>query len=249
MNRGLKYSIAESFPAARWGLCAIAAAFSAVVGVYKYIELSDMAAAGFSSLEITWLIFNDIINVVFIYLPLYLFIICGVISGESCGDIRIIRTGGRKAWLVSKFLCILINTAAFMALIFAINFFAASRAFYHSFSWSSGFVSLNVMSGYSALDFAYPPAATVGGSLVYMFAFYLFCGTAGMFVAVLRDREDISLLVSLILGIGAGLLSNYFPQKDALSQLLRFGAAGLLCAAFFALSLFAALRKDFIRRN
>ena len=84
----IRYNISESFNLVRWCLTIIAFAFACVVSVAKYIQISDMTAITFSSLEITYLILNDTVSLIYIYLPLYLFLICGIMFDDNFGSLE-----------------------------------------------------------------------------------------------------------------------------------------------------------------
>ena len=87
--RGVFFSLTEHIPAARWCLAMAVISFTAAVSVYKYIDIADTAA--FSSLEALFLIITDVTNIVFIYLPLYLFTVCGIMFDSGFGGIEILR--------------------------------------------------------------------------------------------------------------------------------------------------------------
>jgi len=196
-------------------------AFTAVVSVYKYIDLSDMAATAFSSLETVFLNLTDSINIIFIYLPLYLFIISGIVTTDNFGANGIIKYGSRGGWLISKLILLILNTAAFFILLFGMNMLAAHRVFPFSSSWSSGFISLRVMMGQSALDFVYPPLTTLGISVLALFLLYLLCGAVSVLTAVLTEKEELALLASLLFGISAGLINMSVTANDAFANTVR----------------------------
>ncbi|MDU7538059.1 MAG: hypothetical protein E7K67_13830, partial [Peptostreptococcaceae bacterium] len=98
----IRYNISESFNLVRWCLTIIAFAFACVVSVAKYIQISDMTAITFSSLEITYLILNDTVSIIYIYLPLYLFLICGIMFDDNFGSLEVIKCQSRGKWLVGK---------------------------------------------------------------------------------------------------------------------------------------------------
>ncbi|MDE6710725.1 MAG: hypothetical protein K2J76_09590, partial [Oscillospiraceae bacterium] len=133
--RGVMFSLSEHIPAARWCLALTVIAFTAVVSVYKYIDIADMAA--FSSFEALFLIITDTVNIVFIYLPLYLFTVCGIMFDSGFGGIEILRCGSRPRWLAGKLITYLINKLTFFAAVFIINYIVCSRAFNFSSLWSS----------------------------------------------------------------------------------------------------------------
>ncbi|MDE6600524.1 MAG: hypothetical protein K2K34_10655, partial [Oscillospiraceae bacterium] len=160
--RGLGFSLSEHIPAARWCLALAVTAFTAAVSVRKYIDLAETAA--FSSFEALFMMITDITNIVFIYLPLYLFTVCGIMFGNDFGGIDILRCGSRGRWLAGKAITYAVNTALFFAAVLIINLAVCSRTFEFSDVWSSGFVGFRVMTGSPAADFAAPPLPTIIGA-------------------------------------------------------------------------------------
>ena len=113
-------TLSMHLPAARWCLAVIVISFVSVVSVYKYIDMSDMAV--FSSLETMYLIQTDTMNTVFIYLPLYLFIVSGIMFDDGFGETGILRFRSRREWTVIKALVYAVNTVLFFGVILLINF-------------------------------------------------------------------------------------------------------------------------------
>lgn len=236
------FSLSEHIPAARWCLAMAVIAFTAVVSVYKYIDLADSAA--FSSLEALFLIITDITNVIFIYLPLYLFVVCGIMFDSGFGGIEILRCGSRLAWLAGKLITYIVNTVIFFAAVFVINYVVCSRAFYFSDTWSSGFVSVRVMLGHSALDFSAPPIPTVIGASASVLLLYMLCGTVNMLVSLLTGRESAALFFSLFAGIGLGLLNMSVTSNSGVSQIMRCIVLLAVSAAMYVFCISAVNKKD-----
>lgn len=236
------FSLSEHIPAARWCLAMAVIAFTAVVSVYKYIDLADSAA--FSSLEALFLIITDITNVIFIYLPLYLFVVCGIMFDSGFGGIEILRCESRPAWLAGKLITYIVNTVIFFAAVFVINYVVCSRAFYFSDTWSSGFVSVRVMLGHSALDFSAPPIPTVIGASASVLLLYILCGTVNMLVSLLTGRESAALFFSLFAGIGLGLLNMSVTSNSGASQIMRCIVLLAVSAAVYVFCISAVNKKD-----
>ena len=240
--KGTLFSLSEHIPAARWCLAMIVIAFTAVVSIYKYIDLAETAT--FSSFEALFLIITDITNVIFIYLPLYLFVVCGIMFDSGFGGIEILRCGSRPAWLAGKLITYIVNTVIFFGAVFVINFVVCSRVFYLSDTWSSGFVGVRVMMGYSAMDFSAPPIPTVIMASVSVLLLYMLCGTVNMLVSLLSGRESAALFFSLFAGIGLGLLNMSVTTNSGRSQLLRCIVLLTVSAAVYVFCIFAANKKD-----
>lgn len=240
--RGLRFSLTEHIPAARWCLALAVIAFTAAVSVRKYIDLAETAA--FSSFEALFMMITDITNIVFIYLPLYLFTVCGIMFGSDFGGIDILRCGSRGRWLVGKAITYAVNTVLFFAAVFGINLAVCSRTFEFSGVWSSGFVGFRVMTGSPASDFSTSPLPTIIGAAVSALLLYLFCGMINMFFSLLTGRESAALFVSLFAGIALGLLNMTAGSNGLESQLLRCLILAVSAAAVYVFSAAAVGRKD-----
>ena len=238
--RGLGFSLSEHIPAARWCLALAVTAFTAAVSVRKYIDLADTAA--FSSFEALFMMITDITNIVFIYLPLYLFTVCGIMFGNDFGGIDILRCGSRGRWLAGKAITYAVNTLVFFAAVLIINLAVCSRTFEFSDVWSSGFVGFRVMTGSPAADFAAPPLPTIMGAAFSALLLYLFCGMINMFFSLVTGRESAALFVSLFAGIALGLLNMMSGSNSRGSQLLRCLVLAVSSAAVYVFSA-AAVRK------
>lgn len=241
--RGAMFSLSEHIPAARWCLALAVIAFTAVVSVHKYIDLADMAA--FSSFETLFMIITDITNIVFIYLPLYLFTVCGIMFDSGFGGIEILRCGSRPAWLAGKLITYIVNTVLFFAAMFIINFAVCSRAFNFSDVWSSGFIGFRVMLGQPSSDFTAPPVPTIAAASAAVLLFYILCGMINMLVSLLTDKEATALFVSLFEGIALGLANMTVISNNASSHILRCVILAASSAAVYVFCIAAVSKKDF----
>lgn len=236
-------SITGHFPVLRWCLSVIVIAFSAVVSVYKYIDMADTAT--FSSLEVMYMILTDVTNIVFIYLPLYLFIVSGIMFDEGFGEIGVVRYGSRKKWLFVKFLTYILNTLVFFGIILIINLTVSSQVFNYSDIWSGDFVGFRVMTGQPSSDFSYPPVPTIISASFGVFALYFFCGTVNMLVSLLTSKESAGLFISLIFGILLGLLNMILISGSLMSQLIRIAVLTVMAVITYFLCMPFLKRKDF----
>ena len=241
--RGALFSLTEHIPAARWCLALAVIAFTAVVSVHKYIDMADMAA--FSSFEVLFLILTDITNIVFIYLPLYLFTVCGIMFDSGFGGVEILRCGSRSSWLAGKLITYIVNTVLFFAALFIINYAVCTRAFNFSSVWSSGFVGFRVMMGQSANDFSAPPLPTIIAASFAVLFLYVLCGMINMLVSLLTSRESAALFTSLFAGIALGLANMTIASNSAKSQILRCAVLALSSAAVYVFCTAAVNKKNF----
>lgn len=244
--RGLSFSLGEHIPAARWCLALAVTAFTAAVSVHKYIELADTAA--FSALETLFMIMTDITNIVFIYLPLYLFIVCGIMFDSGFGGIEILRCGSRESWLAGKLVTYLANTVLFFVAVFIINLAVCTRAFGFSEVWSSGFVGFRLMAGQPSSDFAAPPVPTIAAACAAMLLFYTFCGMVNMLVSLCSSRESAALLISLLTGIAAGL-SDITSTGSVGHRIFRCIVLAAASAAVYVFCIAAVRKKDFVGKK
>ena len=235
--------VTEHFPVMRWCFSVIVIAFSAVVSIYKYIDMSEMTA--FSSPEAMFLLLTDVTNIVFIYLPLYLFIVSGIMFDTGFGEIGVIRFGSRKRWLFSKLITYILNTLIFFGIIILINFTVSSQVFNFSDVWSGNFVGFRVMMGQPASDFADKPLPVIITASAAVFMLYMFCGTVNMFISLLTSRESAGLFISLIFGILLGLLNMLIISGGLSSQLIRIAVLFVSAVIMYLLSLPVLKRKDF----
>ncbi len=239
----LAYGLFGHLPAARWCLALGVIAFTAVVSVHKYIDMADMAA--FSCLEVMYMILTDTMNAVFIYLPLYLFIVCGIMFDEGFGEIGILRYSGRGEWLASKLLTYGANTLVFFAVVLLMNFAVSWRVFNFSDVWSGDFVGFCIMSGQSASDFAYPPVPTIAAASAAVFMLYLLCGFVNMLFSLISDRESVGLLVSVLTGIALGI-ADMLAFSDGLTSRINICVILLAaCVIVCALCRGAVRKKSF----
>lgn len=217
MNRKIIiYNISESFNVVRWCLIAITFAFVAIVSIAKYINLSDATSITFSSLETTYLILNDTVSIVYIYLPLYLFVICGLMFDDNFGSLDIIKCKSPGKWLANKYVTLLFYTLIFFAFLFGMNFLISYQVFPYSSSWSSDFMNVQILLGQEVRNFAYGPLITIGLSLASVFFLYLFAGTVSIVFSVITNKEAYALLFSLMIGILTNI--SFIAGFDIMNQ-------------------------------
>lgn len=245
----IRYNISESFNLVRWCLTIIAFAFVAVVSVAKYIQISDMTSITFSSLETTYLILNDTISIIYIYLPLYLFLVCGIMFDDNFGSLEVIKCQSRGKWLLSKWVTLLFYTIIFFVALFGLNFLISDQVFPFSTSWSSDFINVQIIMGQSAKNFIYTPVQTIGLSLISVFALYLTLGMLSMVFALLTNKEAYALFASLVVGI---LISVTFVYGLALTSKMSLDAFawrnGILAIGMLVIGCLAlriTYRRDF----
>ncbi len=222
MRRILRYNISESFNVVRWCLTVIAFAFVAVVSVAKFVQLADLTSLTFSSLEITYLVLSDTTNIVYIYLPLYLFLICGMMFDDNFGTLEVIKCGTRFKWVLSKFMTLLFYTFAYFIVLFVLNFLISYQVFPYSEVWSSDFLKVQVMMGEQVQSFTYSPMTTIGLALLSTFLLYFCVGSMSVFFSLVTNREAYALFASLLCGLGISALFVFVLE----------GTKGVSVAAF-----------------
>lgn len=249
LRRIISYNISESFNVVRWCIAVIAFAFVAVVSVAKYVELSNMAAITFSSLETTYLILNDPTNIAYIYLPLYLFLICGIMFDDNFGTLEVIKCRSRRNWIISKYTTLLFYTVMYFVVLFVMNFLISDQVFPYSQVWSSDFVNVQVLMGQSPKNFVFTPLVTIGLSLASMFSLYLCAGTCSVVFSLVTNREADALFLSLGIGIILSTLFVFVLDMTSQMSVQAFGFRnGILWAIIFVLCTVAyslTNRRDF----
>ena len=245
----IRYNISESFNLVRWCLTIIAFAFACVVSVAKYIQISDMTAITFSSLEITYLILNDTVSIIYIYLPLYLFLICGIMFDDNFGSLEVIKCQSRGKWLVGKWVTLLFYTLLFFVALFTLNFLISDQVFPFSASWSSDFLKVQVTMGQSARNFIYTPFQTIGLSLGSVFSLYLAVGMLSMVFSLLTHKEAYALFLSLIIGILTSAVFMYVLDFTSQMSVASFAWRNGILFASMVLAFIGALwityKRDF----
>lgn len=234
--RKLVFHLSCGFHPLRWCLFAVAVCLVSIVGVYDAIDLSASVAITYSSFETTFALLTDPANLAYIFLPLYLFLICGLPNQSQLGYFQFLRHRSRGQWLFYKWLTLVVYTLIFFAALFAMVFVIASQAFPYQTVWSSDFVHLQVAQGQAVANFLHPPLVTIGMSLVGTCLLYLFAGSLTMVCGLKTRSEPLSLALSLVTGLVLGSLCYYvwFVQKDLVTQgvqALLFGGLWMILVA------------------
>lgn len=240
--RRLFVGVFEYIPAARWCFTLFVVSFISVVSIHKYIDLADTAV--FSAFEIMFLTLTDIVNIVFVYLPLYLFIICGIMFGESFGAAEIVRFKSRRNWLSGKAAAYFINTILFFLAVIVINIVVCGSVFSFSDVWSSDFVGFRVMMGQPSSDFSSGPGPVIVTACLSLFLYYLFCGVVNMVISLISGDEAAGLLASLFIGIFSGLINMTVTSSGFLAQILRCGVFLILVVIVYILGIFIVGKQD-----
>ncbi|QSX05411.1 hypothetical protein JYG23_12105 [Sedimentibacter sp. zth1] len=245
--RNLRYNISESFNIFRWSLVIIIFSFVAVVSVYKYINLSNSVAITYTSLETTYLILNDTISIVYIYLPLYLFTICGLMLNDNFGSIEVLKCGSRGKWIFNKSMTLLFYTLIFFLILFCINFAISHRVFPYSSVWSTDFVKTQVSLGQEVINFTSSPIKTIGASLVTLFFVYLLSGNVSVLVSLITNKESVSLIASLIVGVIISiLLTKIVLFQKSIDIFKQYNFILIACIIIiFLVNYLIARKKDF----
>ncbi|ONI38172.1 hypothetical protein AN639_08265 [Candidatus Epulonipiscium fishelsonii] len=239
----IKYNIWEHFNLIRWCTFIVTIVYVAVVSVAKYIQIADTTSVTFSALENLYLILNDQTNITYIYLPLYLFLICGMMFDDNFGGIEILRCKTRTNWLGKKMITLTFYTAIYFILLIWINFSATLSGFKYSINWSSDFVNVQVMTGQSVSNFKYSPLLTISLEIVSLFIVYLFLGILSIFIALLTNKEASTLFITLLIGIAINLiLSKRALEFIFLQNIVFLSILILLIKVCIAL----VQKKDFI---
>lgn len=230
----------------RWALYVMAVCFVAVVGVYEYIDLSASVAITFSAFETVYVVLTSPANLAYIFLPVYLFIVCGLPNPTAFGGLEIVRYKSRGHWLWHKWLLLMAYTLVFFGVLFGLTMVIADQAFPYQTMWSTDFINLQVSLGQEVVNFVHPPLYTIGMSLVGACLLYYFAGCVTLVCALVTKSEPLSLLISMVVGLVLGGLSNYvwFVQKSVATQGLQAGVFALASLVLMGLSYPLVRRMD-----
>lgn len=245
--RKLAYHLASNFNWMRWALFVVTVSFTAVVGVYDYIDLATSVAITFSSFETAFVLLTAPASLAYIFMPVYLFIVCGLPNTHPLGAMEVLRHKSRWQWLGYKWLTLVAYTLAFFLALFAITFAIASQAFPYQDIWSTDFVNLQVSLGQAVANFTQPPLYTIGLSLLGTGLLYLFAGSVTMVCGLVSKSEPLCLACSMVVGLGVGAGSFYvwFVQKSMETQLCQGVLFATLTLVMVACSVPIVDRADF----
>lgn len=219
-----------SFSAPRWCLAAAAMAFSATVTLYRYVDSAWLLDVGLSAQEVAMLILKNPVNAAFIYLPLCLFLVCGIPGDLGSGRQALLLCGSRTRVYRLMVTRLALTTGLFVLLLTAVTAAVALGAFPSSDLWSRDFLAWQVLQGRSALTFTLPPAGALALQLLCRTAAYWLAGCICLLCGLVWRQEVLALALGLLAGLPAAL-----PEPTMFG---RFHLAGglLLWAALMALS-------------
>jgi hypothetical protein len=241
MLKTLKLSLSEDFPALRFCAAAIVAAFVAVVSVYKIIDLSDAVSSGYTAPETLMLIFTDIINTVFIYTPLYLFIIESAVTRRKFGILDTVKSGGRENLAAANFLKVLFYTVIFALLLLIINGAVSHASFPNVNSWSKAFAGTSAIFGFNTEILGGEPAQFIALKLTAFFLTLFVCGMVNTTLSDVLGGKEYAFPLSAVISIGLSLLTLSGIIGTGHIIVILLIAAALLFAADRAV----ILKKDF----
>jgi hypothetical protein len=236
--RFLKISLSEDFPALRLIIAAAVIAFTAVVSVYKFIDLSDAVASLFSAPETAVLILSDLINRVFIFLPLYIFVISGARITAGMGVNGIILQGNRNSVAANSLIKVLFYTVIFFAILLIIVLTTTGAAFPKANDFTRTFFGAAGSYGFSNDVLRGTPGTLLSLETVTMFLTYLTIGSISCLISLFL-KEGAAFVLTVIIGIGGELLMKNTAQSLQIPVLLSVLA--VVCLSTFA----AANKRDF----
>ena len=194
------------FSLPRWLLAAAAAAFSATVSLFRYVDSAWLLDVHLSAEEVCILVLRSPVNAAFIYLPLYLFLACGIAGDLGSSPQALLLCGSRRRYLALLVTRLALVTAAFLALVTAITGAIALQIFPHSSLWSRDFLAWQALEGQSPLAFTLGPLPALGLQLLCRGAAYWLAGCLCLLCGVLWKSELLSLALGLLCGLPAALL-------------------------------------------
>lgn len=244
--RKFLYNLSATFNPLRWALFVMVISFVAVVGVYEYIDLSASVAITFSSVETVFILLTNPANLAYIFLPLYLFIVCGLPNRAQFGYLEVVRYRSRGHWLFHKWLVLAVYTLLFFVGLMVIFTLIATQAFPYQSVWSSDFILLQVSLGQGVSNFVHPPLYTIGMSLLGACLLYFFAGSVTMLCGLISHSEPLSLFLSMVVGLVLAGLCNYvwFYQRSVATQGMQALVFALLSLALIGISYPIVTKSD-----
>jgi hypothetical protein len=214
---------------------ALVIGFAAVVSVYKYIDISDAVSSLFSAPETLLLILSDIINRVFIFLPLFIFVISGTRNTAGFGSNAYICQKSRSGIVFNAVLKVLFYTVIFTAVLLIITISTVTAAFPQADDFTRAFFGAHASAGFGDDVLLGTPLSLTVKTVVTMCLSYFTIGITYMFLSFLLS-EGAAFVLTVILGIGTELLGKFTASAIPLSLSAT--------AVFILLSLLVMMRKD-----
>jgi hypothetical protein len=234
----LKISLTEDFPAIRLIIAAMVIAFAAVVTIYKYVDLSDSVSASFSSTETTILALTDMINRVFIFLPLYIFVVSGARLANGLGNTGILLQKSRAGATVNGILKVFFYTVLFAVILLIIVTVTSRAAFPKADDFTRAFFGTSSTYGIRSGALSETPSKVAASLVTTMFLTYFTIGIINFFLSILL-KEDAAFVLTVIIGIGAEAMMQGSSALPVLPLILVIVAV----AAVFILLSFAVLSR------
>ncbi|MDR0975165.1 MAG: hypothetical protein LBL80_05685 [Ruminococcus sp.] len=228
----LKISLTEDFPALRLIITSLVIAFAVTVTVYKHIDLSDSVSASFSAPEAIILTLTDMINRVFIFLPLYIFVISGT-KNVGLGNTGTVLQRSRPGLVALEIIKVLFYTLIFFGILLIIVLATSNAAFPQAEDFTRTFFGASSSFGIRSDVLQGTPQTAVTNLFTSMFLTYFTIGIINMFLSLLL-KEEAAFVLTVIIGI----LSEIFITA------YRIPLSLAACAVFTALSFILISRKN-----
>ncbi|MDR0944285.1 MAG: hypothetical protein LBM41_07120 [Ruminococcus sp.] len=232
----LKISLTEDFPAIRLIIAAMVITFAAVVTIYKYVDLSDSVSASFSSTETTILALSDMINRVFIFLPLYIFVVSGARLANGLGNTGILLQKSRAGVATNGILKVFFYTVLFAVILLIIVTATSQAAFPKADDFTRAFFGTSSAYGFRSDVLSETPSKVAVTLVTTMFLTYFTIGIINFFLSILL-KEDAAFVLTVIIGIGAEAM---IVQRSSALPLLP---VVIVIAVIFILLSFAVLSR------
>ncbi|MDR0986843.1 MAG: hypothetical protein LBL98_04005 [Ruminococcus sp.] len=224
--RYLKISLTEDFPTFRLIIAAFVTAFAVTVTVYKHIDLSDSVSASFSAPETIILTLTDMINRVFIFLPLYIFVISGAKSTDL-GNTGVIMQRSRPGLVTLEIIKVLFYTLIFFVILLIIVLATSNAAFPQAEDFTRTFFGASSSYGISSDVLRGTPLTAVVNLFTSMFLTYFTIGIINMFLSFML-KEEAAFVLTVIIGILSEILITAYRIPLSLSACAVFILASFL---------------------
>jgi hypothetical protein len=224
--RYLKISLTEDFPTFRLIISAFVIAFAVTVTVYKHIDLSDSVSASFSAPETIILTLTDMINRVFIFLPLYIFVISGSKNTEL-GNTGVILRRSRHGLVTLEIIKVFFYTLIFFVILLIIVLATSNAAFPQAENFTRTFFGASSSYGISSDVLLGTPQTAVVNLFTSMFLTYFTIGIINMFLSFLL-KDEAAFVLAVIIGILSEILISAYRIPLSLSACAVFTAASFI---------------------
>lgn len=199
--KSIRYNISESFNIIRWTFVIIMFAFVSVITVAKYLSYAEFGLMDYATLEIVYIILKDTVNQLYLYIPMYLFLVAGIVFDDNFGSIEVLKEKSRHRWYFSKIITMIFYTMMFILVGMFLTFTIVNMVFQFSDVWTADYMNMSALLGGDSAIFEFSPLAVVLGYAFNMFLRLSVLGMISLIIAINWNNEAISLFSTLVISL------------------------------------------------